>query len=263
RWLGRLDANRSQMLGTVSHELRNSLTGVLGMTDVVSTMEDLEPAEARELIAMANTQALDANEIVEDLLTVSRMERDALSLHTEAVDINHEVATTTRRFGGTEDEVGLVLSDDLPPASADPLRVRQIVRNLVSNALRYGGPNITVATRKVGDRVAVTVRDDGEGVPPEDEHTIFLPYRRSTSGRRDNSSIGLGLWICRQLAHGMGGDLAYRRQAGFTEFTFTAPVDISQPHAAPDGEAVAAGRAGAEESSRPGRRALYGAATPG
>lgn len=224
RWLGILDANRSQMLGTVSHELRNSLTGVLGFTELVSTLEGLEPEEAREMIEMAHTQALDANEIVEDLLTVSRVEREALRLHSEAVHLNEEVEKTAKRFGGTDREVGLLLAEELPPAWADALRVRQAVRNLLSNAVRYGGPTITVMTRLAGGSIEVIVRDDGEGVPPEEEQTIFLPYRRSTTGRRDASSIGLGLWVCRQLAHAMGGALTYRRVGDFTEFVLTLPV---------------------------------------
>jgi signal transduction histidine kinase len=212
------------MVGTVSHELRNNLTGVLGLTEVVATMADLEPAEARELVSMAHQQAVDANEIVEDLLTVSRLEGSALTTSREAVDVNEEVVATARRFQGTETEIGLALDDDLPPAWADPLRLRQTIRNLISNAIRYGGPMVVVGTGQVGDAIEVVVRDNGDGVPPEDEATIFLPYRRSTRGRRDASSIGLGLWVCRQLAHAMGGHLVYRRREGWTEFVLTIPT---------------------------------------
>jgi len=224
RWLGRLDAARSQMVGTVSHELRNNLTGVLGLTEVVATMTDLEPTEARELLVMAHQQAVDASEIVEDLLTVSRLEGSALTTSREAVDVNEEVVAMARRFQGTGTELGLALDDDLPSAWADPLRLRQTIRNLISNAIRYGGPMVVISTGESGDAIQVVVRDDGDGVPPEDEATIFLPYRRSTRGRRDPSSIGLGLWVCRQLAHAMGGHLVYQRREGWTEFLLTIPT---------------------------------------
>jgi len=224
RWLGRLDAARSQMVGTVSHELRNNLTGVLGLTEVVATMTDLEPTEARELLVMAHQQAVDASEIVEDLLTVSRLEGSALTTSREAVDVNEEVVAMARRFQGTGTELGLALDDDLPPAWADPLRLRQTIRNLISNAIRYGGPMVVISTGESGDVIQVVVRDNGDGVPPEDEATIFLPYRRSTRGRRDPSSIGLGLWVCRQLAHAMGGHLVYQRREGWTEFLLTIPT---------------------------------------
>jgi signal transduction histidine kinase len=224
RWLGRLDAARSQMVGTVSHELRNNLTGVLGLTEVVATMADLEPTEARELLAMAHQQAVDASEIVEDLLTVSRLEGSALTTSREAVDVNEEVVAMARRFQGTGTDLGLALDEDLPSAWADPLRLRQTIRNLISNAIRYGGPMVVISTGESGDVIQVVVRDNGDGVPPEDEATIFLPYRRSTRGRRDPSSIGLGLWVCRQLAHAMGGHLVYQRREGWTEFLLTIPT---------------------------------------
>ena len=224
RWLGRLDAARSQMVGTVSHELRNNLTGVLGLTEVVATMTDLEPTEARELLVMAHQQAVDASEIVEDLLTVSRLEGSALTTSREAVDVNEEVVAMARRFQGTGTDLGLALDEDLPSAWADPLRLRQTIRNLISNAIRYGGPMVVISTGESGDAIQVVVRDDGDGVPPEDEATIFLPFRRSTRGRRDPSSIGLGLWVCRQLAHAMGGHLVYQRREGWTEFLLTIPT---------------------------------------
>jgi signal transduction histidine kinase len=135
-WMGRLDANRSQMLGTVSHELRNNLTGVLGLTEVVTSTDDLDPAEATELLGMVNQQAEDASEIVEDLLTASRIERAVLTTSPELVDVNKEATTTARRFQGSGTDITLRLDDNLPSVSGDALRIRQILRNLVSNATR-------------------------------------------------------------------------------------------------------------------------------
>jgi len=219
RWLGRLDANRSQMLGTVSHELRNNLTGMIGMTELVGS-EELDPAEVRELIALAHLQAVDAAEMVEDLLTATRLERSALHVEMTSVDVNGEVETTVRRFvgEGMAIEVGLLV--DLPAARGDALRVRQVLRNLVSNAARYGGSSVAVRTTHDGDHVRIVVSDDGDGVPGEDEGTIFLPYRRSTTTKRHLASVGLGLWISRQLAHAMGGSLEYQRLNNRTEFVF-------------------------------------------
>jgi len=220
-WLGRLDANRSQMLGTVSHELRNTLTGMMGLTEVVSMATDLGPEETRELIGLAHQQTVDASEIIEDLLTVSRLEQAALRVGVEEVDVNQEVETTVRRFVGAGTEVTIHSGDDLPTASGDALRVRQIMRNLLSNAARYGGGSIEVSTQTSSDRVQIVVSDNGQGVAPEDESTIFLPYRRSSNTPADVASVGLGLWICRQLAQEMGGALEYRRVDGWTQFVVT------------------------------------------
>lgn len=226
-WLGRLDANRSQMMGTVSHELRNNLTGMIGMTELVGS-EDLDPAEVSELISLAHLQALDAAEIVEDLLTASHLERSALQVEMAAVDVNAELETTVRRFAGEGLTVSLDLADELPPAEGDGLRVRQILRNLLSNAERYGGSNVTVQSRRVNDHLELIVGDDGDGVPVEEESTIFLPYRRSTATPRHAGSVGLGLWICRQLAHAMGGNLVYRRAGDTTQFVFSLGLHIDE-----------------------------------
>jgi signal transduction histidine kinase len=220
RWLGRLDANRSQMLGMVSHELRNNLTGMIGMTELVGS-EELDPAEVRELIALAHLQAVDAAEMVEDLLTATRLERSALHVEMTPVDVNGEVETTVRRFAGEGMAIEVDLFVDLPTALGDTLRVRQVLRNLVSNAARYGGSSVAVRTTRDGDHVCIVVSDDGEGVPGEDEGTIFLPYRRSTTAKRHLASVGLGLWISRQLAYAMGGSLEYQRVNDRTEFVFT------------------------------------------
>jgi signal transduction histidine kinase len=240
RWLRRLDGYRSQMLGTVSHELRNSLTGMLGLTQIVGEMPDLEPAEARELIDLAHRQAVDASEIIDDLLIASRIEHSGLTVDVAEVDLADEISTVANRFAGegrlTVSEPG----DGLPAACADPLRVRQILRNLISNAIRYGGPHVVLSTLVRGDQIDVTVWDDGGGVPAEDEDTIFLPYRRSASGRRHPSSVGLGLWICRQLATAMRGTLSYNHDAVGTALVLTLPKagDPAMPSAAIASEQV-------------------------
>lgn len=219
-WLGRIEANRAQMLGTVSHELRNNLTGTMGLLEIVSTDPTMEAEEVRELTGLAHQQAVDASEMIEDLLTASRVERAALQVAVEAIDINREVEPIVRRFSNDDVDLSVHLYGDLPEASGDALRVRQIARNLVSNAIRYGGIDVAISTHTVDGSVQLIVSDDGDGVLPQDEATIFLPYRRSTTSQH-NQSIGLGLWISRELAHAMGGKLEYRRTDGRTEFVLT------------------------------------------
>lgn len=109
---------------------------------------------------------------------------------------------------------------------------------------------ITITTRNAGDVILVTVRDNGDGVPHGEESNIFLPYRRSTVGRRDAASIGLGLWICRHIAQAMGGNLKYQRLDGFTEFVLSIPIATAaqDPTAAPIHAQVAGPRADAEPS---------------
>ena len=223
-WLGQLDGNRSQMLGTVSHELRNNLTGMMGLTDVLQSASDLSPSETQELLGLAHQQAVDASEIVEDLLTASRLESSALSVHVEAVDLDLEVATTVRRFVGEGTMVSVQIGEDVPMARADSLRVRQILRNLISNALRYGGERISVRVGSDGETVFVRVEDDGPGVIEEEHDRIFEPYRRAHDAPGVTASMGLGLSISRHLARLMGGELSYCKEPGLSVFTLSMPM---------------------------------------
>jgi signal transduction histidine kinase len=105
----------------------------------------------------------------------------------------------------------------------DPARVRQILRNLVSNALRYGGDQIAVRVGGDGDGVHVRVEDDGRGIAPEETERIFEPYQRAHDAPGVTASMGLGLHISRYLAEMMGGRLTYHRDADLSVFTLAMP----------------------------------------
>lgn len=108
---------------------------------------------------------------------------------------------------------------------ADPIRVRQIIRNLVSNALSYGGENVAIDLTKHEDTVIVTVQDDGPGVPDMIVPRLFEPFLdRSDSSATMPQSVGLGLAVSRELARRMGGRLSYRREDGRTTFTLELPA---------------------------------------
>jgi signal transduction histidine kinase len=106
-------------------------------------------------------------------------------------------------------------------AWGDPARIRQILRNLVSNAFRYGGEKIRIRAFSEGGNVVVVVEDDGEGIPKEDRAQIFDPFVQSASRREVAESVGIGLHISRQLAELMSGQLSYRFEDGWSVFTLT------------------------------------------
>jgi len=220
-----LELQRSQLLGSVSHELRNQLTGVMGMIDlaldknIVTTEE-----EVRDLIILARREAADATGIIEDLLTASRMESNVLDVASEPVELDLEVAKIVDHYPAE----GMSINHTGPRtgvvALADQVRLRQVLRNLLSNAVRYGGKSIAISVHPDGAKVHIRVADDGPGVPAGEEETIFLPYRRAANTPRHKSSVGLGLWISRRLAKAMGGDLTYSHLGDQTVFEFTLPV---------------------------------------
>ena len=108
---------------------------------------------------------------------------------------------------------------------ADSFRVRQILRNLVTNATRYGGDEIWMDVDQRESTVVITVADNGPGIPDGHEDLIFEPYGRVESGRVEPASVGLGLAVARQLAQLMNGELDYLRIANHTEFRLTLPRD--------------------------------------
>ena len=101
--------------------------------------------------------------------------------------------------------------------------MRQIVRNLLSNAQRYGGPEVATRAGSNGDVAWLEVADNGDGIPESDAHAVFEPYVRSHNAEGQPSSVGLGLTVSLKLSELMGGSLTYRRAGGWTVFRLELP----------------------------------------
>ena len=113
-------------------------------------------------------------------------------------------------------------------AYADPYRVRQIVRNLLTNAVRYGGDEVSIKFHQSGDFATLQVVDNGPGVPADRQDAIFDAYFNLSDGRRHPESVGLGLAVARRLARLMDGDLTYRYQGGLSVFELRLPAIMAQ-----------------------------------
>ena len=148
-----------------------------------------------------------------------------MSVKPVTVDIADELRTIlalhTEKASG---RLNISVRGDRAEAILDPLRFRQIVRNLVTNALRYGGDNIWAEVEVRGPTVVASIVDDGPGVPRGAERTIFEAYGRGSNSITTPSSVGLGLAVSRQLAELMQGSLAYSRSDGLTRFELTLPL---------------------------------------
>lgn len=224
-----VDASRAQTIGVVSHELRNHLTGVVGAIDLVADADSqLEPGEANELLQLALQQAVEAEEVIEDLLIASRAERGVLDAIIETVDLCPLTEIVIRRTSVESSDIVYDFSHGPVWAKADPLRYKQVVRNLLTNAQRYGGDTIRVSIERVDGVVSVTVADNGEGIDPADVSNLFLPYRGGQHSQGVSGSTGLGLWIARSLTHKMDGELVYERRSGQTVFELTLPAAPQQ-----------------------------------
>ena len=230
--IGELETLRAQFLGGVVHDLRNPLAGVIGAAAVLhESGTELSDDETSEMIDMILGQAAEANRMVDDLLVSARLTASSLDLEAQVFDVGQLIEETLNVMS-TADESSVVdfaMPDRQVLACGDPMRVRQVFQNLVSNAFRYGDGHVQVTVESRTDTVAIQVIDDGPGISPDEEETIFAPFTRASNGRTHEASVGLGLSVARRLARLMDGDLTYRRSGDESIFELTILPDVQSP----------------------------------
>lgn len=212
---------KDEFIARVSHELRTPLTAVLGLTSEMSSENSLSESERAELMHLVSGQAEEMAHIVDDLLVAARADTGRVSLDLGEVEMDAALKATLDGLAMRIDD----LPESIPTVFADPSRVRQILRNLLTNAERYGGPERRVLAGALFDNVWIEVRDSGEGVPADAAERIFEPYGTAHSGF--SASVGLGLSVARQLAEMMGGSLTYHRDGSETIFRLELPAGRS------------------------------------
>ncbi len=220
--LERLVQSKDEFVASVSHELRTPLTVVVGLANELNdgwgSFSDHELGEFIDLIA---EQGNEVANIVEDLLVVARADIGKVSVVPGEVDLEAHVreAVAAMKDPPPIDTVGIGF-----PAWADPTRVRQILRNLLTNTVRYGGSEVRIEFGVIGDKARLEVCDNGPGVEEQDYERIFEAYHRAHDRRGQPASVGLGLTVSKQLARLMGGDLTYFRKDGWSVFALTLPL---------------------------------------
>lgn len=219
---------KDEFIAGISHELRTPLSVVAGLAELLRS-EVHGRAELTEFHNLIADQAQEMALIVEDLLTAGRIDSDTLTIRPEDLDLSSEVEKVLlpwkrddRTIVGTELDAGL-------RAFADPLRVRQIVRNLVSNALKYGRSPVLVKGIREGSHSILQVIDHGKGVPEWASDRVFDQYVNFATAEGQPSSVGLGLHVARRLARIMSGDLTYRRDGPATVFELVLPNNGQGP----------------------------------
>lgn len=219
------EEQRRRLLADVSHELRTPLSVVQGNLEAL--VDGVHPADEAHLVAILDeTKVL--SRLVEDLRTLSLAESGALTLHREAIDVGALVRETVDSFASQAEPAGVSLeaqvSSGLPQVDADPVRAREILSNLIANALRYtpSGGRVTVTAQPADAAVAIDVRDTGQGIAPERIGRIFDRFYKSSESR----GAGLGLAIAKQLVETHGGEISATSVLGKgTDIRFTLPAE--------------------------------------
>ena len=222
--------SKDAFLASVSHELRTPMTAVLGLASELADSErSFSDAETRELCGIIAEQTTEVSEMLEDLLVAARTEVGTITIKQQRVALGETVAAvaTSPSSRLRLDQRGTV-SGQATTVVADGLRVRQILRNLTSNAKRYGGETVAIEFGSRGRMGFVRVVDDGPPLSSEDEERLFERFFTTDRTGTSPGGIGLGLPISLTLAQLMGGDLTFYRAAEGNVFELTLPVAADQ-----------------------------------
>jgi len=202
---------KNEFVSMVSHELRTPITGISGFAETLRDhWRDLPPSEVDEFLTILRGESDHLADLVEDILVIPRLDAGQLRFHLEQVSVS-EIASSVAEMVLDDSTTAEV---DLPiyvRVWSDPVRLRQILRNLMENARKYGGNELYISgeERREGT-YTVIVADNGSGIAEADQDRIFEHFEQLSKGdARLEQGVGLGLPIARKLARAMGGDLWY------------------------------------------------------
>jgi signal transduction histidine kinase len=237
----RLERSRADLVSTVAHELRSPLTSVKGFTaTLLAKWTRFTDDQKRVMLETVNADADRVTRLITELLDVSRIEAGRIEIHRQLVDIPHraeKIVAGRVAAGDPPERFRVDVPSELPETWLDADKVDQILGNLVENAVRHGAGTVTIVVQPadtLGPRavsragaqataVAVSVRDEGDGIPPELVPRIFRQFWRA----KRRGGAGLGLYIVKGLVEAHGGSITVQSApGGGAEFRFTMPAGL-------------------------------------
>lgn len=222
----RIERSRANLVSTVAHELRSPLTSVKGFTaTLLAKWDRFNDDQKKVMLQTVNADADRVTRLITELLDVSRIDAGRLEMRKQVVDLPAAVRKTVAgriAAGEPEDRFDIQIRGELPEMWVDPDKFQQVVGNLVENALRHGEGTITVTVEPHSGGAAVTVTDQGEGIPDAVASRVFTRFWRGGDRR---GGTGLGLYIVKGLVEAHGGSVSVGRgPSGGASFRFVLPA---------------------------------------
>lgn len=217
---------RQELLGRVSHELRTPLTAIVGFAETLHAHADqLDVARRRHYLEVIQRQGHRLGRLVDDLLWSSRVEAGKVQVHPESVRLEDILADVEAGLRPVLQGVTLRWDVGDVTVHADARHVEQVLSNLITNAVTYGAPPVTITAWREHDRAVIEVADTGAGVRPSFVPNLFTAFEQESRGdRREARGLGLGLAIVASLLEQNDGGIEYRRSPGRTVFQVALPT---------------------------------------
>jgi signal transduction histidine kinase len=222
---------KTELISIVSHELRTPLASVLGFTSLL-LKRDFEPDTRRHYLGIVDAQARRLAALLEDLLDVQRIEHEGVDLATERVDLATLLDQQAQLYAAQSPSHRLEVAVEERPLTVrgDPGRLAQVVGNLLSNAIKYSpeGGTVALAAKRSGDGIRVIVRDEGLGIPADQQSRIFTKFFRGDAGATGITGTGLGLAVSREIVEAHGGQIGFDSDPGTgSTFWLELPSNLS------------------------------------
>jgi signal transduction histidine kinase len=225
------DRLRTNFINNISHEFRTPLSSILGFSKMLITKNNLT-GPTKEIAQQIQHAAGRLSSLITDFLQINRITTEGWLAHFEACDLGEVIKCSAEEFSSLNKnyKISYKVSDNYPIIKTDPKLTRQVIDNLISNAIKYSPPGSTIKINlevpENKKEISVTVRDEGIGIPKDEIPKIFNRLYRSTSPEVQRiPGSGLGLTICKEIILSLGGKIHVESESGKgSKFTFTLPI---------------------------------------
>jgi signal transduction histidine kinase len=233
--LDQLNKLKDQFLGMAAHDLRNPISSIIMFSELVLESEDYEISEElRQILEVIKNSSEFMLRLLEELLDVVKIESGKLQLNFEKVNLHDllkkNIELNTLLAAKKDIKLSLNVPQQLPRLSIDPVKIEQVLNNLISNAIKYSFNNttVTVSAFSSAQQVVVSVQDQGQGIPKNEMDKLFVPFAKlSIQGTAGEKSTGLGLSIVKRIIAGHFGRIWVESEEGRgSNFSFSLPLNI-------------------------------------